>query len=132
MSENYIEIAGWTKFEEKFKPKTNHFGTAPNNQYYQTHGKEGDYVRTLDPRYVWTNVQGESSDLLLNGFHLVNRIAYIVCENPWGENTSYEVLISEEVECDCYIEEGYDDGDSDGDPDCELCEGYGYKQVYPE
>ena len=94
---------------------------------FETYGDEQDYVYSLDEKLVWTEVQGDCSMLLLAGRHFVNRLNYYVCEIPW-ETGNEQVLISVEVECECYDEEKFDWG---GDPDCKLgCEGEGYRTEY--
>lgn len=44
------------------------------------------------PEYIWTVVESDTGDALylLNGYHLVNRIGYLVTSEHWTEDT--EVL----------------------------------------
>ena len=125
----FREILGWEAFEREFRPKKNHI--VPSNDYnFETYGEELEYIKSLDPRYVWTWIDGDMSSLLVNGVAFVNRINYHVCEVPWDENVDYQVLLSVEVECECYSED-YEHGDY-GDPDCQKCEGYGMVTEYVE
>ena len=40
-------------------------------------------------RYIWTMVDGDNDTVvLINGFHFVNRLGYVVCKNPWGYGTN--------------------------------------------
>ena len=42
-------------------------------------------------RYIWTMVDGDSDTVvLINGFHFVNRLGYVVCQIPWGYDNSQE------------------------------------------
>ena len=42
-------------------------------------------------RYIWTMVDGDNdSVVLINGFHFVNRLGYVVCQIPWGYDNSQE------------------------------------------
>lgn len=121
----------WDEWVEKYKPIKNHITKYPNKDadydMFETYGDEQDYVYSLDEKLVWTEVQGDCSMLLLAGRHFVNRLNYYVCEIPW-ETGNEQVLISVEVECECYDEEKFDWG---GDPDCKLgCEGEGYRTEY--
>lgn len=123
------EYQGWSVWADKFKPVKNKF-SKHDELMYETYGEEYEYIQSLDPRYVWTYIQGDMSMLMVNGVAFVNRISYTVCENPWDEDKDYTVLISVDTECDCYSEE--DDvmesrNDEYGDPACEECEGSGYK-----
>ena len=41
-----------------------------------------------DDRHVWTVVEGDSGSLYaMSGPHAVNRIGYLVTEEPWAEDT---------------------------------------------
>jgi hypothetical protein len=121
----------WDEWVEKYKPIKNHITKYPNKDadydMFETYGDEQEYVYSLDEKLVWTEVQGDCSMLLLAGRHFVNRLNYYVCEIPW-ETGNEQVLISVEVECECYDDEKFDWG---GDPDCKLgCEGEGYRTEY--
>lgn len=37
----------------------------------------------IPTEHVWTLIDGDEGDALLPGFHIVNRIGYIVTEHPW-------------------------------------------------
>jgi hypothetical protein len=122
----------WKEFEEKYKPKPNHITKDPDQKMFETYGEEVDFVCKQDNKYVWTWVQGDSSDLVMAGYHYVNRLGYYVCEVPWTDEWEY-VLLSVEVECACYSE---DDAVIEtrngeyGNPACEECEGAGYRTEY--
>lgn len=121
------EYQGWAEWEAKFKPKKNHLRNYDTIDY-ETYGEEYEYIQSLDPRYVWTSVQGDMADLLVAGVAYVNRLTYIVCEVPW-ENELDTCLLSVEEECECYNEDLYEN-DEYGSPDCDKCEGYGYVTNY--
>lgn len=51
-------------------------------------------------QHIWTLVDGDSGKCcLINGWHRCNRIAYVVCETPWGDGSDYD--------SDVYIESKY-------------------------
>jgi hypothetical protein len=122
------EYQGWDVWAEKFKPVNNHldkYATPEHpNQMFETYDEEGDYIKSLDPKYVWTNVQGDMADLLVAGVSYVNRLSYYVTEIPWDDEYD-SVLLSVEAECVCYDEET-----GNGKDDCDACEGYGLVTVY--
>ena len=123
------EYQGWAEWESKFKPEENHLRTN-NETMFETYGEDYEYVKSIDPKYVWTHVQGDMSDLLVAGVSYVNRLSYYVCEIPW-EDENDTCLLSVERECECYNEDGYDDNDGEyGRAGCEHCEGYGYVTDY--
>ena len=123
----------WDEWVEKYKPIKNHITKYPDPQSgfesFETYGAEQEYVYSLDEKLVWTEVQGDMSMLLLAGRHFVNRLCYYVCEEPW-ETGDEQVLISVEVECECFSQDKYDEGEDAGDPDCPECEGYGLRTAY--
>ena len=64
------------------------------------HGAEWEFIRQLDPRYVWTFVDGDELDqFVISGIHIVNRIGYLVSKVPVAENVSIEVRIPSYSEC---------------------------------
>ena len=129
----YTEYQGWTAWETKFKPIKNHFRDPQHEEImFETYGEELEFVKAQDPKYVWTNIQGDMSDLIVAGFAFVNRLHYYVTEVPWEHEDDY-VLLSVDVECECYSEDDdvmeSRDGEY-GNPDCEDCEGNGFVTKY--
>ena len=40
-------------------------------------------------RHIWTMVDGDNdSVILINGFHITNRLGYVLCKKPWGYGTN--------------------------------------------
>jgi hypothetical protein len=126
-----MEILGWDAWAEKYKPIKNKF-SKHDELMFETYGQEVEFVQAQDPRYVWTNVQGDMSDLIIAGYAYVNRLCYYITEIPWEDEDEY-VLISVEKECVCYSEDEdvmeTRDGEQ-GDPNCPECEGYGLVTEY--
>ena len=120
----------WDEWVEKYKPIKNHITKYPDPnaefEMFETYGEEWEFVKSQDPKYVWTEIQGDMSMLLIAGIAYVNRLNYYVCKEPW-ETGDEQVLISVEVECSCYDEELWDYG---ANPDCTLCEGNGTVTTY--
>ena len=120
----------WDQWVEKYKPIKNHLDkySHPDTPYgmFETFGAEVDYVKEQDPNKIWTLVDGDCSSLMLAGWHFVNRIGYYITEVPWTDERE-TVLVSVEVECECFDQDKYDEGDDAGDPNCQLCEGYGLR-----
>jgi hypothetical protein len=118
-----MEILGWEAWEEKYKPIQNKFRDYSEHMF-ETYGEEVEFVQSQDPRYVWTNVQGDMSDLIVAGYAYVNRLCYYITEVPWESEDEY-VLLSVEKECECY---NYDT--DEGSEDCKICQGYGLVTEY--
>jgi hypothetical protein len=120
----YTEYQGWDKWAEKFKPTLNHFINEDGEHMYETYGAEVEYVIKTDSKYIWTWIQGDMSDLIVAGYHYVNRLGYYITEVPWEDEYDY-ALLSVEVECECYDEET-----GEGKDECMECEGYGMVTKY--
>ena len=120
----YTEYQGWNEWETKFKPIKNHFRNDPDEQMFETYGEEVEFVANYDPKYIWTYMQGDMADIICAGYHYVNRLGYYISSVPWENEDDY-VLLSVEVECECYDEEREDNDGELGDANCPECEGYG-------
>jgi hypothetical protein len=91
----YVEmmVDDW---DRKFKPVTNYGGDAgaEGQEFYETFGSE--YAEVLkahkkDPRTVWTRLDADGTDVIANGLHWVNRVAYYITKVPAAKNTNYDV-----------------------------------------
>ena len=77
----------YNDFENKYKPITNHLDdNAPlAGCMFETYGDELDYVLSIantEPLRVWTYVPDYEPVELIQGYHLVNRVGYIITEIP--------------------------------------------------
>ena len=64
-----------------------------NGCMYETYGHEIQHILRLTnnkktQKKVWTIIEGENNiDYIVAGFHLVNRMGFIVTEKPWVAGT---------------------------------------------
>ena len=103
-------------WDTNFKPIKNKI-TNGEDIHFETYGEEQEFVRNTDPKFIWTEVDGDSGTYIVAGYHYVNRIHYYITENPW-EDEYTEIPTWVYRSCDCTEEEGFEDGN----PDCEECE----------
>lgn len=77
----------WDEFEEQFEPVTNHIDTNASfgGQMFETYGEERKFVHAQPAENVWTIIDTGDLTLISPGFHLVNRMGYIVTTYPWQE-----------------------------------------------
>ena len=63
------------------------------SELFETFGEDLEEVRNADPACVWTLIDGSEDDncYIVNGYHLVNRVAYIITKKPF-EGDLLEVL----------------------------------------
>jgi len=112
----------YDEFSENFRPIQNHFRdykTFP----FETYGEELDFVRSQPAENIWTEIDGDGGTYIVNGYHLVNRIQYYVCEVPVSTEAYLEVVVTLDRDCDCAVE-------GEGNPDCQECEGNGYQTLW--
>ncbi len=116
----------YSEWEEKYKPIQNPFMTHENIMF-ETYGEELEYIKKADPLKVWTLIDGEGVTGIYSGAHWVNRLCYYVTEVAFNEGEDIEIITRSEEECSCYNEDT-----CEGDPDCEHCEGSGWKIIFPD
>ena len=66
------------------------FGDAKENAYgstlFETYGKDLEAVKSADPACVWTVIEGDNDNqYLIPGIHVVNRMGFVIAENPITE-----------------------------------------------
>lgn len=83
------------KFYEEYKPQKNHLddNASFDGCMYETYGEELDYVFELSKKEnrVWTIIEGDEAICFSAGFHIVNRLGFLVTEKPWGSIEDYVV-----------------------------------------
>ena len=99
------------EFFEKYKPVANHLAEDAGwgGVMFETYGEELDYVLSIanseDSRRVWTIVDGDNGQTVIgDGYHLVNRIGYIITEKPCEDDTMVEAYDKEDwpdFTCEC-------------------------------
>lgn len=86
-------------FDEIFRPVQNHLNdNAPfDGTMFETFGPELDHVLSFAndlkrSQRVWTIIDGDDGELyLVTGYHLVNRLGYIITEVEWtNEDESFQ------------------------------------------
>ena len=75
-------------------PKTADESESWGGLLYETYGDDLAYVLSVaqkEPRRVWTWVDAEGGSYIINGYHLVNRIAYFITEVEWSQGDDIQV-----------------------------------------
>tara|TARA_R110000751_G_scaffold27439_2_gene72568 strand:+ start:237 stop:557 length:321 start_codon:yes stop_codon:yes gene_type:complete len=87
------------KFYDKYKPIYNHIenpeyqeGQTEGNEigspmYFETYGKDLEYVKKQNPNLIWTIVEGDEGMYITQGFHWVNRWMYLIASKPYEDGT---------------------------------------------
>lgn len=96
----------WETFMKKYKPiKNNVVKTSCFDGYmFETYGKEiktllkmakkfGKSEGGLNGYHVWTVIDGERNKIIItNGWHVCNRLGYLITKNRWLEGEDIEVI----------------------------------------
>jgi hypothetical protein len=82
-------------FLNEYKPQQNHLceGAPYGGIMYETLGEEFDYVKKFimsdKRRRVWTIVDDNGKDIIIAGYHFINRLGYVITEKEWEENYDF-------------------------------------------
>lgn len=95
---------GFEEWAETYKPIVNTISTGASfddgngGLMFETYGEELKFVlfsMVKNPRNVWTYIDGDDNPLIVEGYHLVNRIGYFITEVPANEGAHYEVRVND-------------------------------------
>lgn len=90
------------QWEETYKPIQN---TVSNREEYngwmfETYDEDEQFVKETaqkNPNVVWTVLTGtDEGDVLVQGFHYVNRLCYFITEIPFDDRDEIEVYLDED------------------------------------
>jgi len=74
----------WKRFNRDFKFTKNHLdkNASFDDCMFETFGKEVEFVKSVDPTRVLTITDCDGQSCISPGFHIVNRLGYLVCQHP--------------------------------------------------
>ena len=89
------------EFDANYPLVTNHINREPSwpngdgpGSLFETYGEELAFVRSQNPQTIWTLVNGDDGNQhILSGYHLVNRIGYLISTIPFPDGADIEVPI---------------------------------------
>ena len=83
------------EFWEQYQPVQNHFieDGSFDGCLFETYGEEVQYVLSkIDECVVWTIIDGDDDTRFISsGYHLVNRVGYLITENPYTKEMQIEI-----------------------------------------
>jgi len=84
------------EFDAQFKPVENLAQGQGVYQFDAYDAKDSGFLQFMainHPTHVWTRIDGEDGCIYnISGWHIVNRIDYVITEVPWSDCHDYEVL----------------------------------------
>jgi hypothetical protein len=94
-----ISVYDFGDVAERYGFIENHFikeeyreSSAFEGMMFETYGEEIDFVKSVDPKRVFTLIEGEdNASVIESGMHYVNRIGYFISKEPheFDEDTCY-------------------------------------------
>ena len=78
-----------SEFFIKYNPIKNHIdnNASLDGLMFETYGQELDYVKSQPNNLIWTYCDNGDAGYLVSGYHLVNRIGYLIASEPFfGED----------------------------------------------
>jgi len=82
------------EFESQFNLIDNHIdpNASWDNKMFETYDDELEFVKQQNPRNVWTIIEGDNDTTFISsGFHLVNRVGYLISLEEWEQPTEVEI-----------------------------------------
>jgi hypothetical protein len=86
------------EFENQFTPITNKVigGTNTNMDelytMFETYGPDLEFIKKQPNNKIWTMLDCDGNMVLVSGYHFVNRMYYMITEQPCPDDTTIEVL----------------------------------------
>ena len=90
MNKNFVSIK-WEEWDKTYQPETKEGQII----YFDWSKKEDvEYLKSIDPRRIWTHVQTDSGDVIVSGYCVCNRITIHVTKIPVPKDTDVEVTFN--------------------------------------
>ena len=59
---------------------------------FETYGEELEFVMKQNPNNIWTIIDGDDDLYIVTGYHIVNRLGYLITEEPFiSEDEEYKI-----------------------------------------
>jgi hypothetical protein len=73
----------FSTFEKSYSPEIRKDGSI----LFETYGKDLDGVRKTHSQHIWTLLDCNGRLVIVAGYHLVNRMNYLITKNHWRDGT---------------------------------------------
>jgi hypothetical protein len=79
--------------EAQFEQEFGYVERTDGSVYYSCPPDDTDVMMAAKDRRIWTFVDGDGGDLLLSGWHFVNRYGFAISKKPWAEDDIVTVVV---------------------------------------
>jgi len=89
-------------FIARFKPVPNPIDPSAgfDGCLFETFGEDLAYVQAQDPNLIWTVLDCDGQLAIASGFHVVNRLGYLIASVPVAPGHTYSVACDDLTEPD--------------------------------
>lgn len=94
-----LETISEDAFADRFEPIGNHLDSHASFDWgkgygtlFETYGEELEFVRQQAPERIWTLVSTDEDDVIVNGFHIVNRLGYFIASIDCPQSANIQVV----------------------------------------
>lgn len=87
------------QFTEQYTFKKNHLdnNASFDGEMFETYGEEHAFVVAHDNHFIWTYQDDDNGNpCIASGYHYVNRIGYLISNEPWTADTYVQLPITTE------------------------------------
>jgi hypothetical protein len=84
-----ITLLSAEEWIEKYRPEMANGAI----KMYETFGEDFNFIKTVEPRRVWTLIVEENDAFIESGYRWVNRLSYFITEVPWEEGRYWDNAI---------------------------------------
>ncbi len=73
----------FSTFEKNYSPEIREDGTI----LFETYGEDLERIMGANSQHVWTLLDCDGKLVIVAGYHLVNRMNYLITKNQWRDGT---------------------------------------------
>lgn len=88
-----MTLAEW---ETEYKPIVNPYTAdllGDGGYLWETFGDELTRIQETANNLVWTLIDTDTGTVIIEGYHLVDRVGYYITEKPWQPHTEYHITV---------------------------------------
>jgi hypothetical protein len=85
-----LKIADMDRWIEMYEPVNVH-DDEHESIMFETFGADLDRIKATPVHNVWTWVDTDDGSVIIEGYHIVDRIGYFITKVPWVDGLDYEV-----------------------------------------
>lgn len=75
----------YEEWQSTYLPIRTNSRTRHGSYFFETYGDDLEFVDSCDKCRVWTLVDTDEGQRIIEGMHYVNRVNYLVTVRPWSE-----------------------------------------------